>query len=202
MYNLKNDQSIVIKEADKGSAVVIWDKKEVEKPYGRITLWKQNYLMEAQKQLSCKEIYEEFSSFLFSEEKRRRRGHISSNILDYFNVEKPKFVRFYLLPKIYKRMYDISVRPVISNCGFYTQNISAFLDHQLKSIAIQVKSYIKDTNDFLKKLRDLPDLSEESIICTIDIAGSYPSIPNEEDLRFLRNALKKKDLMKMFLLIP
>ena len=66
MYNLKNDQSIVIKEADKGSAVVIWDKKEVEKPYGRITLWKQNYLMEAQKQLSCKEIYEEFSSFLFS----------------------------------------------------------------------------------------------------------------------------------------
>ena len=66
MYNLKNDQSIVIKEADKGSAVVIWDKKEVGKPYGRITLWKQNYLMEAQKQLSCKEIYEEFSSFLFS----------------------------------------------------------------------------------------------------------------------------------------
>ena len=35
MYNLKNDQSIVIKEADKGSAVVIWDKKD--------------YLMEAEK---------------------------------------------------------------------------------------------------------------------------------------------------------
>ena len=28
MYNLENDQSIVIKEADKGSAVVIWDKKD------------------------------------------------------------------------------------------------------------------------------------------------------------------------------
>ena len=28
MYNLKNDQSIVIKEADKGSAVVIWNKKD------------------------------------------------------------------------------------------------------------------------------------------------------------------------------
>ena len=48
MYNLKNDQSIVIKEADKGSAVVIWDKKD--------------YLMEAEKQLSCKETYEEVSS--------------------------------------------------------------------------------------------------------------------------------------------
>ena len=48
MYNLKNDQSIVIKEADKGSAVVIWDKKD--------------YLMEVEKQLSCKKTYEEVSN--------------------------------------------------------------------------------------------------------------------------------------------
>ena len=101
MYNLKKDQSIVIKEADKGSAVVIWDKKD--------------YFMEAEKQLSCKETYEEVSSdtsFLIKTihdtlEKIRKRGGISSNILDYFNVENPKFGRFYLLPKIHKRLYDI-----------------------------------------------------------------------------------------------
>ena len=89
-------------------------------------------------------------------------------------------------------MYDIPGRPVISNCGFYPENISAFLDHQLKPIAMQVKSYIKDTNDFLKKLRDLPDLPEDSIICTIDVVGLYPSIPNEEGLSFLRNTLDKR----------
>ena len=48
VYNPKNDQFIVIKEADKGSTVVIWDKKD--------------YLMEVEKQLSCKETYEEVSS--------------------------------------------------------------------------------------------------------------------------------------------
>ena len=48
MYNLKNDQSVVIKEADKGPVVFMWDKKD--------------YLMEAEKQLSCKETYEEVSS--------------------------------------------------------------------------------------------------------------------------------------------
>ena len=186
MYNLKKDQSIAIKEADKGSAVVIWDKKD--------------YFMGAEKQLSCKETYEEVSSdtsFLIKTihdtlEKIRKRGDISSNILDYFNVENPKFGRFYLLPKIHKRLYDIPGRPVISNCGFFTENISAFLDHQLKPIAMQVKSYIKDTNDFLKKLRDLPDLLEDSIICTIDVVGLYPSIPNEEGLSFLRNTLDKR----------
>ena len=41
MYNLKNDQFIVIKEANIGTAVVIWDKRD--------------YLMEAEKQLCCKE---------------------------------------------------------------------------------------------------------------------------------------------------
>ena len=57
---------------------------------------------------------------------------------------------------------------------------------------MQVKSYIKHTNDFLKKLRDLPDLPEDSIICTIDVVGLYPSIPNEEGLSFLRNTLDKR----------
>ena len=47
----------------------------------------------------------------------------------------------------------------------------------MQKVSMQVKSNIKDTNDFLKKLRDLPDLPEESIICTIDVVGLYPSIP-------------------------
>ena len=156
--------------------------------------------MEVEKQLSCKETYEEVSSdpsFLIKTihntlDKIRKRGDISSDILDYVNVESPKFCRFYLLPKIHKRTYEIPGRPVISNCGFYTENISAFLDYQLKPVAMQVKSYIKDTNDFLKKLRDLPDLPEESIICTIDVVGLYHSIPNKEGLRVLRNVLEKR----------
>ena len=48
-------------------------------------------------------------------------------------------------------MHGIPGRPVISNFGFYTDNISAFLDHQLKLIAVQVMSYIKDTKNFFKK---------------------------------------------------
>ena len=39
LYNLKNDKNVVIKSADKGSVVVIWDRddyiKEAEKPTGR-----------------------------------------------------------------------------------------------------------------------------------------------------------------------
>ena len=57
---------------------------------------------------------------------------------------------------------------------------------------MQVKSYTKVLMTFYKKLRDLPDLLEDSIIYPIDVVDLYPSIPNEEGLRFLRNVSEKR----------
>ena len=64
-------------------------------------------------------------------EKIRLRGDLSKDTLDYFLVKYPKFARFYSLPKIHKRLDDVPGRPVISNCGYYTENISSFLDNHL-----------------------------------------------------------------------
>ena len=106
-------------------------------------------------------------------------------------VKDPKFARFYLLPKIHKRLHDVPSRPLISNCGYYTENISSSLDFHLQPLAREVKSLIKDTNDFLKKLRSLPNLPDDIILCTVDVVGLYPNIPHEEGLSALR---KRPDL--------
>ena len=60
-------------------------------------------------------------------ERMRLRGDLSKDTLDYFLIKDPKFARFYLLPKIHKRLHDVPGRPVISNCGYYTENISSLL---------------------------------------------------------------------------
>ena len=78
----------------------------------------------------------------------------------YFEVEDPNFARSYLLPKIRKRLNNVSGIPVISNCGYYTENISAFLKFHLQSLVQAVKSYIKDTNGFLNILCSLPKAPE------------------------------------------
>ena len=62
-------------------------------------------------------------------EKIRKRSDIDTNTLKY---SMPKFGRFYLLHKIHKRLQSVPGRPVISNSGFYTENISEFLDFHLK----------------------------------------------------------------------
>ena len=40
----------------------------------------------------------------------------------------------YLLPKNHKRLFDVPGRPVISNCGTPTENVSEFLDHHLQLV--------------------------------------------------------------------
>lgn len=121
--SLRNDTSIIIKEADKGSGIVIWDRED--------------YLKEAESQLGHDSVYERLQGHVVSPlikviksclHKIERRGAIPKETLDYFLTKNSKLGRFYLLPKIHKRLYSVPGRPVISNSSFYTENISAFLD--------------------------------------------------------------------------
>ena len=100
-------------------------------------------------------------------EKIKESGDLKKETIKYFEVKDPKFARFHLLPKIHKQLNTVPDRPAISNCGYYTENISAFLDFHLPPLAQAIKSYI--TNDFLNKLRSLPKLLDNIILCTVDL---------------------------------
>ena len=162
-------------------------------------------MKEAYKQLEDKDVYEEFpndSSIVINTivralEKIRIRGDLPDDTLNYFLVKDPKFARLYFLPKIHKRLHNVPERTVISNCGFYTENISSFLDHLLQPIAHKANSFIKDTNHFLRKIKSLGQLPEGAIVCTIDVVGLYPSIPHEEGLASLRRFLDARTAKKV-----
>ena len=102
--------------------------------------------------------------------------------LEYFFNKDPKFARFYLLSKIHKRLHNVPSRPVISNCGYHMENISQLLDYHLQPLAKKVESSIKGTNHFLKKRKKLGCLPKNAILCTTDVVGLYPNIPQEEGL--------------------
>ena len=53
------------------------------------------------------------------------------------------------------------------------------------------KSYIKDTGDFLDKIKELGPVPLNSFIVTADVIGLYPSIPHDEGIKILE---KKLDL--------
>ena len=117
---------------------------------------------------------------------------MNKETIKYFRVKDPKFARLYLLLKIHKRLNNVPGRSVISNYGYYTENISAFLDFHLQPLAQAVKSYINDTNDSLNKLRSLPKLLGNIILCMVDVFGLYPNIPYEKGLPALMKRLNKR----------
>ena len=51
------------------------------------------------------------------------------------------------------------------------------------------RSYIKDSNDFIKRLKEIKELPKDAIIVTADFIGLYPNIPHNVGLEALRRTL-------------
>ena len=130
--SLADDRSIIIKKADKGSCVVVWDRND--------------YIAEAEEQLRDKNVYQDvnFSDRILRDlvdksnkmfRSLKSQGKITEKELKYFTYEYQKSTnlgKMYLLPKIHKRLSNVPGRPVIWNCGTPTEKVSEFLDFQLK----------------------------------------------------------------------
>ena len=67
-----------------------------------------------------------------------------------------------------------------------TEKILEFLDHNLQLSMKQGESYIKDTGDFLEKLKTVGEIPKETFLVTADVVGLYPSIPHDGGLEVLQ----------------
>ena len=113
--------------------------------------------------------------------------------LKYFSYNFKNFCclgKINLLLKILKRSNDVPGRPVISNSGTRTEKLSEFLDHYLQPIMKAGKSYIKDTDDFLEKVKNLGNIPSNAILVTAGVVGLYPSIPHDAGLQALYEKLE------------
>ena len=185
--SLAGDRSIVIKKADKGSCVVVWDRLD--------------YQIDGEKQLKDRKVYQEvnFSENIFPDlveksntmfKNLRRKGVILEKQLKHFSFEYKKATnlgKLYLLPKIHKCLKSVPGRPVISICGTPTKKMSEFLDHHLKPVMQNDWSYIKDSGDFLRKIRNVGNIPENAILVTAEVVGVYPNIPHNAGLKVLIN---------------
>ena len=187
----------MIKRADKGSCVVIWDRNHYVKE-AEIQLCNQNVYKSVEfKDKILTELAEKSNYFFKS---LRASGIISEKELQYFTYKYKNtnnLGKMYLLPKIHKRLFDVPGRPVISNCGTPTENVSEFLNHHLQPVMQKGESYIKDTGDFLNKIKNISTIPENPILATADMVGLYSSIPHQAGLEALREALDKRKTHKV-----
>ena len=60
-----------------------------------------------------------------------------------------------------------------------------FLDFHLKPVMQSGRSYVKDSGDFLKKIKNLDSFPENAILVTANVAGVYSSILHKAGLQAL-----------------
>ena len=129
------------------------------------------------------------------------KGPITENELKHFS---PIFTRnlatleectSYL--KIQERLLNVPGRPVILNCGPPTEKVSEFLEFHLKPILQNCKSNIKDSIDFINKIKSMHSLPKNAILLTADVVGLYPSTSHGAGLKAPRETLEERDLQKI-----
>ena len=129
--SLRNNKDIIIKPADKGSAVVILDK--------------ESYINEGQSQLNDTKFYEKTNSNHTGEVINRinlhvhnmlQKGEISQNTCNYLTTDNDSTQQSYLLPKIHKDTSNPPGRPIVSGSGGPTEKISQLVDHFIGKVVL------------------------------------------------------------------
>ena len=181
LTSLRQDRNIVIKKADKSSTIVIMNRED--------------YIAEVDRQLNDQTYYEKLPDNPHEQFKKEIQDAISEiqqnkKLLGVDSIDisnENKIPQFCILPKTHKP-YNASLplgypgRPIVSACGSLTENVSAYIDTTLKSHMESLPSYIKDTTDFINKIRQLPRLSKDSFLVTLDVSSFYSNIPHKDGI--------------------
>ena len=126
----------------------------------------------------------------------KKRGYIIQEQLKFFSYEYRKatnFGKIYFLPKIHKKLHNVTGLPVISNCATLTEKCLELLDYHLKPLMKKGQLYIKDSSDFIKKAQNLSLIPENANLVMADLVGLDPRIPHETGLEALREVLDKRE---------
>uniref|UniRef100_A0A803KAH6 Reverse transcriptase domain-containing protein n=1 Tax=Xenopus tropicalis TaxID=8364 RepID=A0A803KAH6_XENTR len=184
IHSLQNNRDIVIKKADKGGATVILNRDA--------------YVSEALSQLSNLEHYKHLQTDPTWDIKTKIDLCISSafesciinkKTFDFLTVTHPRIPVLYLLPKIHKNLEHPPGRPIVSGVGSILQPLSQFVDVYLQEIVKGIPQCLCDTTDFLCKLQNIGQISPDWFLCSIDVQSLYTSIPHEEGMHYIEEAL-------------
>ena len=152
---LSNNRNIIIKPADKGEATVILNTTD--------------YLQEAKRQLDNDTYYKRIEEDCTSGHEQTinhciddlvKNGEIQHDVAKLLKPAQSRTPIFYMLPKIHK--INNPGRPVISFVNSHTEKISAYVDKFLRPIAELLPSYIRDTTDFIQRIKVLANILSRS----------------------------------------
>ena len=172
LENLRKDKDRIIVKADKGVALVVMDKTE--------------YITKCEALLQDNSVYQHLSRdtspTIHKELVKILQDYKNNNFIsqtEYTQLtphgSSSQAARFYGLPKIHKN--NMPMHPIVSACGTTTYNTAKFITKILQNYCGKTSSYIKDSTDFIRKIKLLSINPEEETLVSFDVSALFTSIP-------------------------
>lgn len=190
---LRNNQSIIIKPADKGSATVVMDRSA--------------YVTEVYRQLNDRHYYRQIDQPIYMDNigaindilrEMTEEGYITPQQFLFLSAKPTDRQRvFYVLPKIHKdpntwpqpgRMPP--GRPIVSDTGSESYRISEYINHHIKPLSITHPAYIKNTYEFVNKIR-LQRIPSKALLVTGDITSLYTNMDIDRILTVVKKTFQE-----------
>ena len=193
---------IEIKKADKTNTFVVMDKQSYrdklvleghlntctyerasgdsnKKVFGMLTKLCKKYpgcLTKSEKKVVLNEDWKESSFYVLP------KVHKSSTISRVINEERSEYIHMDF-PS------DLKSRPINGDVKSVTQGLSKIIEKILTPLSTQLKTYIKDEYDFLRKFpKNIP---VDSYVLTCDVTSLYTSIPHDLGLKAINYWIEK-----------
>ena len=102
---------------------------------------------------------------------------------------------FYVLPKIHSGFTSFpSLRPISNGYSSCTTKLSEYIDSFLKCAAQKTTSYVRDTTDFVNKIKnlDFSSTTDNVFLCSMDVNALYPNIDQEEGAAACEHFMNKR----------
>ena len=191
LNNLTRNPDLIIKPADKGGALVIMNRSD--------------YIAEAERQLNDSKYYTKLLGPIHQNnvlkimqilDNLRKKCFISPEQFLYLTGPQNYRERiFYLLPKIHKHPSTWTIpgrmpqgRPIVSDTNSESYRVSAFIDSFLKPLACKHPSYIKNTYDFINRIRD-KEIPKSHLLVTGDVTSLYTNMDIDRTIECVQKLL-------------
>lgn len=188
LRDLKKAKHIVIKPADKGSAVVVQSREQ--------------YIMEAERQLNDPVYYRTLEKPIFMDtvpmvrrilDTLKNKKYINERQRKYLiGTSEPRERRFYTLPKIHKPPEKWTIpykvppgRPIVSDCGSETYFTAEYLDFYLNPLSVLHPAYVRDTNHFIEIVKTIRIVGDYYFF-SMDVDNLYTNIPIQAGIDCVR----------------
>ena len=201
LNSLLHDKSLIVKESDKGGAVVCMDSDYYRDAVTGM-LNDDNFYGETNDQMDngtrdlIKAIVENHGADLYEEEINYLTNfeHSTSYFYGLLKIHKSEIITRAVEEQkseyvVIHRPNDLKFRPIVGGPNSATQRLSHFLDLVLKPLCKEVPSFIRDDIDFLNCLPDRVDAGSKLV--TFDVINLYTNIPHNLGLEAVAFWLEK-----------